>query len=95
VDGVGAVDQIDLAVLYGAYRANGQGRAAYDPAMMGRTPHLAQWTSNDAALLCRPRLTSCGVTSAGRTAANSPSVRSALGICDEIGAGFRRPDRFG
>ena len=31
---LGAVDQMDLASFYGAYRANGQGRAAYDPAMM-------------------------------------------------------------
>jgi transposase len=31
---LGAVDQMDLAAFYGAYRANGQGRAAYDPAMM-------------------------------------------------------------
>jgi hypothetical protein len=25
---------MDLAGFYGAYRANGQGRAAYDPAMV-------------------------------------------------------------
>ncbi|MBV8576228.1 MAG: transposase [Acetobacteraceae bacterium] len=31
---VGAVDQMDLGVFYGAYRANGQGRAAYEPSMM-------------------------------------------------------------
>ena len=31
---LGAVDQMDLDGFYGAYRANGQGRAAYDPAMM-------------------------------------------------------------
>jgi transposase len=31
---LGAVDQMDLAGFYGVYRANGQGRAAYDPAMM-------------------------------------------------------------
>jgi transposase len=31
---VGAVEQMDLRAFYGAYRANGQGRAAYDPAMM-------------------------------------------------------------
>ena len=31
---LGAVDQMDLARFYGAYRANGQGRAAYDPRMM-------------------------------------------------------------
>lgn len=31
---LGAVDQMDLAASYGAYRANGQGRAAYDPRMM-------------------------------------------------------------
>jgi transposase len=31
---LGAVDQMDLAGFYGAYRANGQGRAAYDPQMM-------------------------------------------------------------
>ena len=31
---LGAVEQMDLAAFYGAYRANGQGRAAYDPAMM-------------------------------------------------------------
>jgi hypothetical protein len=31
---LGAVDQMNLDGFYGAYRANGQGRAAYDPAMM-------------------------------------------------------------
>jgi transposase len=31
---LGAVDQMDLASFYGSYRSNGQGRAAYDPAMM-------------------------------------------------------------
>jgi transposase len=31
---LGAVDQMSLEVFYGAYRANGQGRAAYDPRMM-------------------------------------------------------------
>jgi transposase len=31
---LGAVEQMDLSSLYGAYRANGQGRAAYDPAVM-------------------------------------------------------------
>ena len=31
---LGAVDQMDLSAFYGAYRSNGQGRAAYDPAMM-------------------------------------------------------------
>src|SRR3978361_1036384 len=29
---LGAVEQMDLSSFYGAYRANGQGRAAYDPA---------------------------------------------------------------
>jgi transposase len=32
---LGAVEQMDLDRFYGAYRANGQGRAAYDPRMMG------------------------------------------------------------
>lgn len=31
---LGAVEQMDLDRLYGTYRANGQGRAAYDPRMM-------------------------------------------------------------
>jgi hypothetical protein len=31
---LGSVEQMDLAGFYGAYRANGQGRAAYDPAML-------------------------------------------------------------
>ena len=31
---LGAVEQMDLSGFYGAYRANGQGRAAYDPAVM-------------------------------------------------------------
>jgi transposase len=31
---LGAVDQMDLGGFYGAYRANGQGRAAYDPQLM-------------------------------------------------------------
>jgi transposase len=31
---LGAVEQIDLSAFYGAYRANGQGRAAYEPSMM-------------------------------------------------------------
>ena len=32
---LGAVDQMDLSEFYGAYRENGQGRAAYEPSMMG------------------------------------------------------------
>ena len=32
---LGAVDQMDLSAFYGAYRANGQGRAAYEPSMVG------------------------------------------------------------
>jgi transposase len=31
---LGAVEQMDLGAFYGAYRANGQGRAAYDPQLM-------------------------------------------------------------
>src|ERR1700760_1678888 len=31
---LGAVEQVDLSAFYGAYRANGQGRAAYEPSMM-------------------------------------------------------------
>ena len=31
---LGAVERMDLDGFYGAYRANGQGRAAYDPGMM-------------------------------------------------------------
>jgi transposase len=31
---LGAVEQFDLTQFYGAYRANGQGRPAYDPSMM-------------------------------------------------------------
>jgi transposase len=31
---LGAVERMDLDAFYGAYRANGQGRAAYDPGMM-------------------------------------------------------------
>src|SRR5579864_9313110 len=31
---LGAVEQMNVDAFYGAYRANGQGRAAYDPAMM-------------------------------------------------------------
>jgi transposase len=31
---LGAVDQMDLSGFYGAYRENGQGRAAYEPSMM-------------------------------------------------------------
>jgi transposase len=31
---LGAVDQMDLSAFYGAYRENGQGRAAYEPSMM-------------------------------------------------------------
>src|SRR6516162_10958397 len=32
---LGAVEQMDLSGFYGAYRENGQGRAAYEPSMMG------------------------------------------------------------
>jgi hypothetical protein len=31
---LGAVDEMDLSAFYGAYRENGQGRAAYEPSMM-------------------------------------------------------------
>ena len=33
---LGAVEQMDLGAFYGAYRENGQGRAAYEPSMMAR-----------------------------------------------------------
>src|SRR5438067_13796935 len=32
---LGVVEQMDLSAFYGAYRENGQGRAAYEPSMMG------------------------------------------------------------
>ena len=32
---IAVVDQLDLAAFYAAYRADGHGRAAYDPSMMG------------------------------------------------------------
>ena len=31
---LGAVDQMDLDAFYAAYRADGHGRAAYDPGVM-------------------------------------------------------------
>ncbi len=31
---LGGVEQMDLSAFYGAYRANGQGRAAYEPSVM-------------------------------------------------------------
>jgi transposase len=31
---LGAVEQMDLSAFFGAYRSNGQGRAAYEPSMM-------------------------------------------------------------
>jgi hypothetical protein len=31
---IGAVGRMDLGPFYGAYRADGHGRAAYDPSMM-------------------------------------------------------------
>jgi transposase len=31
---LGVVEQMDLSAFYGAYRENGQGRAAYEPSMM-------------------------------------------------------------
>ena len=31
---LGAVEHVDLSAFYGAYRENGQGRAAYEPSMM-------------------------------------------------------------
>ena len=44
---LGAVDQMDLDGFYGAYRANRQSRAAYDPRMMARTqPVLATVVGN-------------------------------------------------
>jgi hypothetical protein len=33
---IGAVEQLDLAAFYRAYREDGHGRAAYDPAMWWR-----------------------------------------------------------
>ena len=40
---LGAVEQINLDGFYGAYRANGQGRAAYDPAMMVALQSRRSW----------------------------------------------------
>jgi transposase len=34
---LGAVDEMDLGAFVGDYRADGHGRPAYDPAMMGRS----------------------------------------------------------
>jgi hypothetical protein len=31
---IDAVDRLDLTAFYGAYRVDGQGRAAFEPAMM-------------------------------------------------------------
>jgi transposase len=31
---LGAVEEMDLGVIYGAYRADGHGRPAYEPSMM-------------------------------------------------------------
>ena len=31
---LGAVEEMDLSAFYGAYRADGHGRAAYEPSMM-------------------------------------------------------------
>ena len=31
---LGGVDEMDLSAFYGAYRENGQGRAAYEPSMV-------------------------------------------------------------
>jgi len=32
---LGAVDELDLTAFYGAYRADGHGRPAFEPSMMG------------------------------------------------------------
>ena len=34
---IGAVDEMDLDAFHAAYRADGHGRAAYDPSMMAST----------------------------------------------------------
>jgi len=45
---LGAVDQMDLDAFYGAYRSNGQGRAAYDPATLERLEHgESHWAPSD------------------------------------------------
>src|SRR5947209_1724045 len=49
---LGAVDQMDLSAFYGAYRENGQGRAAYEPSMMGRIQPVVA-TPDVEELLCR------------------------------------------
>ena len=46
------VEQLDLAAFYAAYRVDGHGRAAYDPAMMGWI-QLVVATPDDEELLCR------------------------------------------
>ena len=44
---LGAVDQMDLSAFYGAYRSNGQGRAAYDLAMMAAPEQCVARSSGD------------------------------------------------
>src|SRR5437764_5075672 len=49
---LGAVEQMDLSEFYGPYRENGQGRAAYEPSMMGWI-QLVVATPDVEELLCR------------------------------------------
>ena len=50
---LGAVEHMDLGAFYGAYRANGQGRAAYDPQVMLRACCSTRMRRG-----CRPRVRS-------------------------------------
>src|SRR5690242_13838250 len=38
---IGAVAQMDLSAFYGAYRADGHGRAAYEPSMLAQAQPVA------------------------------------------------------
>ena len=42
---LGAVEEMNLDVFYGAYRANGQGWAAYDPSMVACCCTRMRWGS--------------------------------------------------
>jgi hypothetical protein len=68
---LGAVEEMNLDVFYGAYQANGQGRAAYDPSMVA-----PRRTSCMAMLVAMSYPSSCGPRRGARRRCARPSERS-------------------
>src|ERR1035441_7460331 len=66
---IDAVARMDLAGFYGAYRADGHGRAAYEPSMMGRIPLVVATSARFGGCDAAEKANACGRCAGGEAAA--------------------------